>query len=159
MRGFKISHAELGRQIKKLRAQRDRLEAKVKALPSRVPVKDVLDGAAVVRLERERKTITDTFKMAAYRAETQLANLVGPLLPGRSDQARKFMREVFKLPADLHPNYEQGKLIVRLHSMTAPRDNRALAALCGVLNDLNVCYPGTDLRLVFNATLPPPESR
>jgi len=159
VRGFKISHAELGREIKKLRAQRDRLEAKVKALPARVPVKDVMDGAPVVRLERERKIITDTFKMAAYRAETQLANLVGPLLPGRSDEARKFMREVFKLPADLHPDYEQGKLIVRLHSMTAPRDNRALAALCGVLNDLNVCYPGTDLRLVLNATQPPTESR
>ncbi|MFN2219215.1 MAG: putative transposase [Anaerolineae bacterium] len=151
VRGFKISHAELGRKIKKLRAARERLEAELKALPARVPVREVMDGEPVVQLERERKTITDTLKMVAYRAETQLANLVGPLLPYRNDEARKFIRQVFGLPADLLPDYERGKLVVRLHSMTTPRDNRALAALCDVLNDLKVCYPDTKLRLVFEA--------
>jgi hypothetical protein len=33
-----------------------------------------------------------------------------------------------------------------------PRDNQALATLCGVLNDLAVCYPSTELRLVLEAT-------
>ena len=159
VRGFKISHAQLGRKIKKLRGAYNRLKAQVKALPDRVPVREVMDGAPVVRLERERKIITDTFKMAAYRAETQLANLVGPLLPGRSDEARKFMRQVFELSADLLPDYEKGKLLIRLHSMTTPRDNRALAALCVVLNDLEICYPGTDLKLVLNATQVPTGSR
>ena len=62
------------------------------------------------------------------------------------------MRQVFELPADLLPDYERGELTVRLHSMTTPRDNRALAALCGVLNELDVNYPDTDLRLVLEAT-------
>jgi len=159
VRGFKISHAELGREIKKLRSTRKRLEAEVKALPARVPVREVMNGQPIVRLERERKIITDTLKMVAYRAETQLANLVGPLLPSRDDEARKFMREVFQLTADLLPDHEQGKLFVCLHGMTTPRDNRALAALCVVLNDLEVCYPATDLKLVFNATQAPTESR
>ena len=92
-----------------------------------------MNGDPIVRLERERKTITDTLKMVAYRAETQLAHLVGPLLPSRDDEARKFMRQVFELPGDLLPDYEQGTLLVRLHSMTTPRDNRTLVALCGVL--------------------------
>ena len=151
VRGFKISHAELGRQIKKLREARKRLEAEIKALPTRVPVREVMNGEPIVRLERERKTITDTLKMVAYRAETQLANLVGPLLPNRDDEARKFMRQVFQLPADLLPVHEQGTLVVRLHSMTTPRDNRALSSLCAVLNDLKVCYPGTKLQLVLEA--------
>ena len=159
VRGFKISHAELGRQIKKLRSDRARLETEIKALPKRVPVREVMDGEPIVRLERERKTITDTFKMVAYRAETQLANLVGPLLPYRDDEARKFIRQVFELPADLRPDYQQGQLVVRLHSMTTPRDNRALASLCSVLNELDVCYPGTKLRLVLEATQAPTESR
>ena len=97
--------------------------------------------------------------MVAYRAETQLANLVGPLLPYRDDEARNFMRQVFELPADLLPDHEQGTLVVRMHSMTTPRDNQVLATLCGVLNDLAVCYPGTELRLVLEATQPAPESR
>ncbi len=159
VRGFKISHAQLGREIKKLREARKQLEAEVKALPARIPVREVMDGEPVVCLERERKTITDTLKMVAYRAETQLANLVGPLLPYRNDEARKFMRQVFELPADLLPDYEQGTLLVRLHSMTTPRDNRTLAVLCGVLNGLNVYYPGTELRLVLEAPLTAPTSQ
>jgi hypothetical protein len=155
VRGFKISHAELGQKIRLLRETCERLDAEVKVLPDRVPVREVMNGEPVVRLERERKTITDTLKMVAYRAETQLANLVGPLLPYRGDEARKFIRQVFELSADLLLDYEQGKLVVRLHSMANPRSNRALRALCNVLNDLKVCYPGTQLRLVLEA----PESR
>ncbi|MDA1349321.1 MAG: hypothetical protein O3A47_10745, partial [Chloroflexi bacterium] len=152
VRGFTISHAELGRQIKQLRSVRTQLAAEIKALPARVPVRETMNGEPIVRLERERKIITDTVKMVAYRAETQLANLVGPLLPYRDDEARKFMRQVFELPADLLPDYERGELVVRLHSMTTPRDNRALSSLCGVLNELNVYYPDTELRLVLEAT-------
>jgi hypothetical protein len=159
VRGFKISHAELGRQIKALHAERARLAAELKATPKRVAVRETMNGAPVVQLERERKIITDTFKMVAYRAETQLANLVGPLLPYRDDEARKFMRQVFELPADVLPDHEQGTLLVRLHSMTTRRHNQVLAALCDVLSDLGVCYPGTGLRLVLEATQPALESR
>ena len=130
------------------------LESEIKALPARVPVREVMDGVPVIRLERERKTITDTLKMVAYRAETQLANLVGPLLPYRDDEARKFIRQVFELPADLLPDYAKRTLVVRLHSMANPRSNRALRALCAVLNDFNVCYPKTNLRLVLEAPEP-----
>ena len=111
-----------------------------------------MNGEPIVRLERERKIITDTVKMVAYRAETRLANLVGPLLPSRDDEARKFMRQVFELPADLLPNHEQGTLVVRLHSMTTPRDDRVLTSLCAVLNKFDVYYPDTELRLVLEAT-------
>ena len=50
-----------------------------------------------------------------------------------------------------------GALKVRLHSMTTPRDNRALASLCGVLNEVHVNYPDTELRLVLEATQPATE--
>ena len=152
VRGFKISHSALGQKIEKLRTDQEQLKTEIKALPARVPVREIMGGEPIVKLERERKIITDTFKMVAYRAETQLANLVGPLLPNRDDEARKFMRQVFELHADLLPDYEQGTLVVRLHSMTTPRDNRALASLCDTLNDLGICYPGTDLKLILDAT-------
>jgi hypothetical protein len=152
VRGFKITQSKLGRKIRDLRQTCDRLKAEIRQLPTRVPVREVLDGKPVVQLERERKTITDTLKMVAYRAETQLANLVGPLLPYRADEARKFMRQVFELSADILPDYDQDRLVVRLHSMANPRSNRALRSLCDVLNDLKVCFPGTTLRLVLEAT-------
>ena len=154
VRGFKISQAELGQELRRLRQTCVRLESVITALPARVPVREVMDGVPVIRLERERTTITDTVKMVAYRAETQLANLVGPLLPDRDDEARKFMRQVFELPADLLPDYAKRQLVVRLHSMANPRSNRALRARCEVLNDFNVCYPKTNLPLVLEAPEP-----
>ena len=152
VRGFKVSQAKLGQKIKRLRSEREKLEAEIKALPERVPLREVMGDEPIVMLERERKRITDTFRMVAYRAETQLANLVAPLLPYKEDEARKFLRQVFELPADILPNHEQGTLVVRLHSMTTPRHNHALAVLCDVLNELKVCYPGTKLQLVLEAT-------
>jgi len=158
VRGFKTSHAELGREIKELREVCAQLEAEIRGLPARVPVSEVMDGKPIVQLERERKIITDTLKMVAYRAETQLANLAGPLLPHREDEVRVFIRKVFNLPADILPDYEQKTLVVRLHGMATPRENRALASLCDVLNELEVCYPGTTLRMVLEATRAAPES-
>jgi hypothetical protein len=152
VRGFKITQSKLGRKIRDLRQTCERLKVEIKQLPARVPVREVLDGKPVVQLERERKTITDTLKMVAYRAETQLANLVGPLLPYRADEARKFMRQVFELSADILPDYDEDRLVVRLHSMANPRSNRALRSLCDALNDLEVRFPGTTLRLVLEAT-------
>ena len=70
VRGFKISHAELGQRIRLLRETCEQLDAELKALPARVPVREVMNGEPVVQLERERKIITDTLKMVAYRAET-----------------------------------------------------------------------------------------
>ena len=63
VRGFKISHAEVGQEIRRLRQTCARLESEITALPARVPVREVMDGAPVIRLERERKIITDTVKM------------------------------------------------------------------------------------------------
>jgi hypothetical protein len=112
-------------------------------LPSHVPVGQVQDPATVVQLEQERKRITDQIKMVAYRAETELANLVGPFLgPHHNDEARSFLRQVFQLPADLVPDPEAGTLTVRLHSMANWRSNRALAGLCEILNSYEALLPG-----------------
>jgi len=152
MRGFKIAHGKLAEQIRRLRAGCQELDDEIRALSARVPVRELYDVQDIVRLEQERKVITDTVKIVAYRAETQLANLVGPLVPYRGDEARAFLTKVFQLPADLLPEPDNGRLVVRLYGMANPRSNRALAALCDVLNQLEVCYPGTNLRLVLQTT-------
>ena len=89
--------------------------------------------------------------MVAYRAEPELANLVGPLLGWHhADEARSFLRQVFQLPAHLSPDPEAGILRVRLHGMANERSNRALRGLCDILNAYQACYPGTGLRLVLH---------
>ena len=123
-----------------------------RALDTHVPIAQLPDFRNPVQLEQERKVLIDQVKLLAYRAETELANLVGPLLGcHHQDEARSFLRQVFQLPGDILPDPAAGTLRVRLHSMANWRSNRALAGLCTILNSYNACYPGTDLRLVLEA--------
>jgi hypothetical protein len=151
MRGFKIAQSALGRRIEETRERCARLKAELAAMPKRVAVGEVVGLDRVVRLERERKVLTDLFKVVAYRAETTMANLIAPLLPGRDDEARKFLKEVFSAPADLLPDLGHGNLIVRFYSLDTPRANQVLTDLCEVLNQFPVTFPGTHLTLVYEA--------
>src|ERR671918_1144703 len=70
MRGFKIAQAGLSHQIKALEVKCRTLQARLAALPKRLPVKAVLDEAEIVKLAPEAKHLIDTIKRVAYRAET-----------------------------------------------------------------------------------------
>ncbi len=89
--------------------------------------------------------------MIAYRAESQLARWVAPLFKRHEDEARKFLRSVFRATADLIPDAQRSTLTVRFHGLANPRATRALRGLCDVVNATPTCYPGTKLRLQFEA--------
>jgi transposase len=144
-----IERVEIRTQIEDLKHRAEELRREHNALPSHVPVGVARDPHTVVQLERERKILMDEMKMVAYRAETELARLVGPLLGSHDDEARSFLRRVFQLPADVVPDEEAGTLVVRLHGMANWRSNQALHGLCAILNAYDTRYPGTDLRLVL----------
>ena len=130
--------------IKHLKQRRD-------ALPKQVPLDEVVEPEQIVQLERERKLLTDAFKMIAYRAESQLARWVQPFFRRHEDEARKFLQSVFQATADLIPDLQGSTLTVRFHGLANPRATRALADLCDVVNTTSTCYPGTKLRLHFEA--------
>ena len=143
-------------RIEDLKCSIEQRRAEHKELPNHVPVDQVRDPHTIVALEQERKALVDQIKMVAYRAETELANFVSPLIGDHhGDEARSFLRQVFQLPADIVPDTTAGTLLVRLHSMANWRSNRALRGLCAILNSYRTSYPGTNLRLVFEA--PPSE--
>ena len=69
----------------------------------------------------------------------------------RSLLLRALIREMLLSDADVVPHPEQQRLVVRLHSLANPRSNAALAKLCDTLNALEVVYPGTNLKMVYEA--------
>ena len=147
---------ELRASIKDLKCRLEQRRTEHRELTKHVPLDQIRDPATIVQLERERKALVDQIKMVAYRAETALAGFVSPLLGDHhGDEARSFLRQVFQLPADIVPDTAAGTLLVRLHSMANWRSNRALRGLCTILNSYRTPYPGTNLRLVFQA--PPSE--
>jgi len=142
-----------GNQIKKRLDQSERevkkLGTRIAALPTHVPIEQVLDPSQIVQLERERKILVDAIKFTAYRAETALTRLVEPLFERHEDEARKFLKSVFQATVDIVPDARAHRLKVMFHGLANPRNTRTLRALCQLVTDSRTLYPGTNLRLHF----------
>jgi hypothetical protein len=149
VRGFKIANAALGKKIAALEPRIDEHKTQMKMMPKKVPIGELQSEAQIVKLELERKTLTDLIKIVAYRAESSLLRLVEPLLKRHEDEGRAFLKALFQTPADLVPHENGRELAVRFHSMAQPRFNRVLYALCETLTRERHRYPGTCLRLVY----------
>jgi hypothetical protein len=152
MRGFKIAHGKLGKQ---LRAARDRLRKlidKRRNVPKRVAIRD-LSSAAVVKLASERKHLTDLIKMLAYQAESDLLNLLQPHYRRAEDEGRTLLHELLAATGDIHVTKDE--LQITLAPLSSPHRTRAAQALCELLDQTATVFPGTRLRLRF-AVRPPP---
>jgi len=100
------------------------------------------------QLAPTRKQFIDTIRMIAYRAETAMSIILRDVLV-RPDDARPLLREIFTSDADLIPNQEEKTLTVRLHHLTNSMSDKGARFLAERLNETEVEYPGTNLRLVY----------
>jgi transposase/predicted nucleic acid-binding Zn-ribbon protein len=100
------------------------------------------------RLTPSRKHLIDTVKLVAYRAETAITKVVREVM-AREDDARSLVRDLFRSEADLSPDLQAGVLNVAVHPRANQRSNRAIEHLLGTLNEAELTYPGTTLRLVY----------
>ncbi|MEW6753978.1 MAG: putative transposase [Candidatus Latescibacterota bacterium] len=149
--GRSLGADEVDAWIQRQEVQIQRLAERRAALPKEVPLEQVLAPEQIVQLERERKLLTDVLKILAYRAESHLARYVGPLFARHEDETRDLLQSVFQATGDLFPDPDQGTLTVRFHGLCTPRTRRAMGGLCQLATAQQVCYPGTTLRLVFEA--------
>ena len=150
-----LDEEELDGLIRKREAEVDRIAARVAALPRQVSLDTVLASGKIVQLERERKVLVDAIKLVAYRAESSLARVIEPFFARHEEEARKFLKSVFTATADIIPDKQAQRLIVRFHGLASPRATRALAELCALVNEEASVYPGTNLRLHFEAPVSP----
>ena len=154
-RGFKIANGKLGREIRALRRKCLRLKERIGALPKRIAVSEA-EGPQIVKLDPETKHLTDTIKMLAYRAETALVGLLNDDAYARTEEeGRALVREILRASADVLPDKQKGVLRVRLHGLANPRSNAAVAHLCNALNEAEIRYPGTQLRLRYEPVFVP----
>ncbi|MCK7498274.1 MAG: hypothetical protein MZW92_52205 [Comamonadaceae bacterium] len=95
----------------------------------------------IVRLAPEAKHFTDTIKMLAFRAETALVRCLTLNAVPTEDDGRALVREMLLSSADIVPQAEEQRLLVRVHSLASPRHNHALAKLCETLNSARDSLP------------------
>jgi hypothetical protein len=65
------------------------------------------------------------------------------------NEARSLLKGLYKLEADILPNYETKQLTVRLHSMGSWNSNKIIQKLCDEFNETEMKFPGTDLQIFF----------
>ena len=129
------------------------LQAQIKQLPDKIKINEMLEEDEIIRLEIEKKRLTDTIKMTCYRAETELIKIIeqNHCFARTMDEGRAFIKNVFQQPADMIPNYNEGRLDIHFHTMSTRRENKSLEELCDIVNKEKFLYPGTKLKLVFKA--------
>src|SRR5437899_2743065 len=100
MRGFKIAHGRLGKQLRKARARVAKLFEQRRDVAKRVEVRD-LNERALVKLATERKHLTDIIKMVAYQAESDLLALLRPHYARAEQEGRTLLHELFATAGDI----------------------------------------------------------
>jgi transposase len=152
MRGFKITHGKLGKQLRTARERVAKLFAQRQSLPKRVEVRD-LNEHAMVKLATERKHLTDIIKMVAYQAESDLLALLRPHYARADQEGRTLLHELFGIAGDIRVN--DSELHITLAPLSSPHRTQAANVLCEMLDRTTTTFPGSHLRMRF-AMRPPP---
>jgi transposase len=152
MRGFKIAHSKLGKQLRKAREHLSRLLNQRRDAPKRVEVRE-LNDRSLVKLATERKHLTDIIKMVAYQAESDLLALLRPHYARVDQEGRTLLHELFATAGDIHVS--ESHLNITLAPLSSPHRTRAAQALCEILDKTATLFPGSRLRIRI-AVRPPP---
>ena len=148
MRGFKIANGVLGQTIREVREELDRVQHRFDSLPAKVPVRETLNGKAPQQVRVETRRLISCFRIAVFRAESALRELLRPHYRQWRQDGRTIIQSMLQSSGDLevHP----GELRVLLTPQSAPHRTKALAILCQELNAFGTRFPGSDLRLRFS---------
>jgi transposase len=153
MRGFKIAHGKLGKELRVAREQLAALVARRRSLPQRIEVRDLSEGA-LVKLATERKHLTNLIKMVAFQAESDLLALLRPHYARSDDEGRTLLHELFGAVADI--DVSDSELRITIHPLSSPHRTLAAQALCDALSETETTFPGSRLKLRF-VVLPRPQ--
>jgi len=145
---FEQKKSELQEQIINLTKEVENIKIELKGKDKHIKVSDLPENEQFSKLNTQGKYFIDTIKMIAYRAETTMANIIRGEL-GHPNEVRSFLQGLYKLEADLMPNYNEELLVVRLHSMSSWSSNKILQKLCDEFNETEMKFPGTNLRLFY----------
>ena len=63
--------------------------------------------------------------------------------------ARRLLQNLYETEADILPNSKDDLLVIRVHNASRPAANVALTQLFTELNSAKVCYPGTNIKMIY----------
>ena len=143
-----VKKSELLEQIEQYEKQLEVIKADLKKTAKHTAWEDLDEKDQFFQLLPGRKRLMDTIKMIAYRAETSMGNLLKDKTTDMAS-ARRLLQDLYVTEADILPQPENGRLLVRIHNASRPSANKKIQRLLEHLNDTKIDYPGTQLRLHY----------
>ena len=140
--------ADLFEEIEIYEQELASLKVELKAADKHITMEEMDEKDRFNRLLPGRKRLVDAVRMIAYRAETAMAGMLKNTtvdIPA----ARKLLQDLFVTEADIIPDKDSKQLVVRVHNASRPAANRSLSQLLTHLNEAQISYPGTDMRIVY----------
>jgi hypothetical protein len=123
---------------------------KKKVTPTHIQLKDLPEDQQFSQLASPSRFLINTIKMIAYRAETAMAIQIKDwLVEDMKPRARSILKGMYALDADIFPEKNNSKLTIRLHTSANPMLNEVVRKLCKQLNDTELEFPGTKLKLNY----------
>lgn len=150
IKDFVRDKATLKEEIDEMEVSISEFKKKRKDIGKHILFSELEESEKFRRQKSETKQFVDTIKMIAYRSETAIVSILREFML-KKDEARSLVRQILSADADIVPDEASGILKVTIHSMTNPLHNRYVERLCSILNDAEVVFPGTNLRLVYNS--------
>lgn len=126
----------------------DELKARTKETPRHIAWKELTEADKFNRLLPGRKRLLDAIRMIVYRAETTMIPLMMSETVDSSD-ARTLLQTLFTTDADILPDPQHNRLVVRVHRSPCPVTDRHRQRLFELLNQTETCYPATPLKMVY----------
>ena len=142
-------------ELQTIEVQIEQTRAQVRSLPARVLLST--QGPLPQTPQLETKLIADVVKVAAYNAQSWLADLLARHYPNPND-LHDLLRSFAHLSGTLSRQGDGG-LRIDLEPPDSPLDGRALAGLCADLNQLRPVLPGTDILVQYAVAGTPPTVR
>jgi hypothetical protein len=139
------TRAALVSQLQTLEVQIEETRSELRSLPARVPLSSL--GPLPQEPRLERKLITDVVKMAAYNAQSWLADRLARHYTNTNDLL-DLLRSFAELSGTLI-HQSDGGLRVCLQPPDIPLHRRALAGLCADLNFGRPVFPGTNIAVHY----------
>lgn len=140
--------AESVEALQAVQTELERLRAERKETPRKVTIDSLPEDQRPTQLLPLNKTLTDTVKMIAYRAETAMVALLRRYL-NKEDEARALVRELFVSSGDIEPDDVAKTLTIRIHRMTSPVHDKAIAALLEEITKQEFCHPETGAKMIY----------
>jgi hypothetical protein len=122
---------------------------KRKQQPYKIAIGNMPEDERYNKLKTESKHLQNIIKMICYRAETAFANNLAIDYKKKTNEIRALVKSTIFTKADLVPNYKSNTLTITLYALATKRDNNAIENICGLLNDTETIFPGTNLKLVY----------